>query len=184
MKKLFYLGLFLMIGSSFNTFAQDTDSTGMPGDNFDLQGALELFKQSKNLEEFEKKLNTESNGVNNLDLDANNAIDYIRVVDNKDGDNHAILMQIPINNKESQGVAAIVIEKRTNSEAQLQIIGDETLYGEEIIMEPVDEKELKKTSGPSTLIAPTTVVFVNVWGWPCVQYMYAPSYVVWYSPYY
>ncbi|AEA45481.1 hypothetical protein [Fluviicola taffensis] len=184
MKRLFFSGLILITGLSFNTFAQSSDSTGMPGDNFDLQGALELFKQSKSLEDFEKKLNTESNGVNNLDLDGNNAIDYIRVVDKKEGDNHAVLLQIPVNSKESQDVAAIVIEKRGKSEAQLQIIGDETLYGEEILMEPIDEKETKQSLGPSILMTPTTVIFVNVWGWPCVQYMYDPFYDPWYSPYY
>lgn len=183
MKKIFFSGLIMMTVLSFNTFAQENDSTGMPGDNFDLQAALDLFKQSKNLQDFEKKLNTESNGVNNLDLDGNNTIDYIRVVDKKDGNNHAILLQVPVNKTESQDIAAIVIEKRTSNEAQLQIIGNETLYGEEKIMEPVDEKEIKKSSGPA-ILAPTTFVFVNVWGWPCVQYIYDPFYDPWFSPYY
>jgi hypothetical protein len=151
MKRLVNLGLILITGLSFSTFAQQSDSTGMPGDNFDLQAALDLFKQSKNLQDFEKRLNTESNGVNNLDLDGNNVIDYIRVVDNKDGDNHAILLQIPINKKETQDVAAIAIEKRSDSEAQLQIIGNEVLYGEEKIMEPIEEKAIKKPRGPATL---------------------------------
>lgn len=183
MKRLVNLGLILITGLSFSTFAQESDSTGMPGDNFDLQAALDLFKQSKNLEDFEKKLNTESNGVNNLDLDGNNTIDYIRVVDNKDGNNHAILLQIPISKKETQDVAAIVIEKRGDAEAQLQIIGNETLYGEEKIMEPIEEKEIKKRSGPA-LSSPTVIVFVNVWYWPCIQYIYDPFYDPWYSPYY
>lgn len=184
MKKLLFLGLILITGLSFNTFAQKSDSTGMPGDHFDLQAALDLFKQSKDLQDFEKKLNTESTGVNNLDLDGDKKVDYIRVVDNKDGNNHAILLQIPINKKEVQDVAAIMIEKRSNSEAQLQIVGDETLYGEETIMEPIEEKEIKKSSRPDALSSPTTIVFVNVWYWPCVQYIYDPYYDPWYSPYY
>lgn len=184
MKKLIFLGLIMLGVPAFNTFAQDGDSTGMPGDNFDLQGALQLFKQSSTLEEFERKLNTESNAVNNLDLNGDNAIDYIRVIDKKEGDNHAIVLQIPVNSKESQDVAAIVIEKRSKSEAQLQIIGNETLYGEEKIMEPTEERAVKQT-GPSAYSAvPPTFVFVNVWGWPCVQYIYDPFYDPWYSPYY
>jgi hypothetical protein len=177
------LGLILLAGPTFNTFAQESDSTGMPGDNFDLQGALNLFKESKNLEDFEKKLNTEATHVNNLDLDGDNKIDYIRVIDKKDGDNHAILLQVPVNKKENQDIAAIAIEKRSDKEAQLQIIGNETIYGEETIMEPIDEKEINRSSGPATLSAPV-VVFVNVWYWPCVQYMYDPFYDPWYSPYY
>ena len=184
MKRLVYLGLIMVTGLSFNTFAQESDSTGMPGDNFNLAGALNLFKESKNLEDFEKKLNSESSKVNNLDLDGDNKIDYIRVIDKKEGDNHAILLQVPINKKESQDIAAIAIEKRSDKEVQLQIIGNEVIYGEETIMEPIDEKEIKKSSGPATLNSPTVVVFVNVWYWPCVQYMYDPFYDPWYSPYY
>lgn len=184
MKRLVYLGLIMVTGLSFNTFAQESDSTGMPGDNFSLAGALNLFKESKNLEDFEKKLNTQSNKVNNLDLDGDNKIDYIRVIDKKDGESHAILLQIPINKKENQDIAAIAIEKRSDKEAQLQIIGNETIYGEETIMEPIDEKEIKKSSGPATLSSPTVVVFMNVYYWPCVQYIYDPFYDPWYSPYY
>ncbi|MNJ92114.1 hypothetical protein D3C87_97720 [compost metagenome] len=184
MKRFIYLGLILMTASSFSTFAQQSDSTGMPGDHFDLQGALNLFKQSKNLEDFEKKLNTESNEVNNLDLDRNYSIDYIRVVDKKDGENHAILLQIPVSKSETQDVAVIMIEKRGDKEAQLQIVGDPTLYGEETIMEPVEEKEIQKSNKPSTLMGPTAFFYVNVWSWPCVQYIYDPFYDPWYSPYY
>ena len=184
MKRLVHLGLIMITGLSFNTFAQESDSTGMPGDNFDLQGALNLFKQSKNLEDFERKLNTESNKVNNLDLDGNNQIDYIRVIDKKDGDNHAILLQIPVSKQENQDVAAIVIEKRNASEAQLQIIGNEVLYGEEKIMEPFNEREVKSTGPAADYAAPPAVIFVNVWGWPCVQYIYDPFYDPWFSPYY
>lgn len=183
MKRLVYLGLILLAVPTFNTFAQESDSTGMPGDNFDLQGALNLFKESKNLEDFEKKLNSEASHVNNLDLNGDNKIDYIRVIDKKDGNSHAVLLQIPVNKKENQDIAAIVIEKKSDKEAQLQIIGNETIYGEETIMEPIDEKEIKKSSGPATLSAPV-IVFVNVWYWPCVQYIYDPFYDPWYSPYY
>ena len=47
----------------------------------DLSAVAELFKNSKNLEEFEKGLNDTDKGINNLDLDENNEIDYLRVVE-------------------------------------------------------------------------------------------------------
>ena len=34
-----------------------TDQTGMPGDNFSLEGTLELFKKAKSPEHFEELLN-------------------------------------------------------------------------------------------------------------------------------
>lgn len=41
---------------SINSNAQgemEADSTGLPGDNFSLEGAIELFKQASSPEEFE-----------------------------------------------------------------------------------------------------------------------------------
>ena len=86
------------------------DSTGLPGDNFSLQGALGLLKQSKTLEEFEKKLNTKDNSVNNLDLDGNGKTDYIRVVDLEKDNAHALVLQVAVSKTEKQDVAVIEIE--------------------------------------------------------------------------
>ena len=51
------------------------DSTGLPGDNFSLQGALQMFQNASSPEEFEKMINTEGNHVNNLDLNGDGEID-------------------------------------------------------------------------------------------------------------
>lgn len=117
------------------------DSTGLPGDNFSLQGALALFKESKSLEDFEKKLNSKDNDVNNLDLDGNDKTDYIRVIDNVKDQAHAIVLQVAVNKTESQDVAVIQIEKDGESSAMLQILGDEDLYGETTIVEPAENVE-------------------------------------------
>lgn len=162
----------------------DADSTGLPGDHFSLQGALDLFKNAKSLEEFEKQLNTEGNAVNNLDLNGDGDIDYVRVVDNKDKDVHAIVLQVPVNENENQDIAVIEIEKNGNESAMLQIVGDEELYGDNTIVEPFDDKPDreggKSKMGPS--VYSTTAVIVNVWLWPSVRFIYAPAYVVWISP--
>ena len=59
------------VWSGIPLLAQQTgqDSTGLPGDNFSLQGALAIFENATSPEEFEKAINTEGNHVNNLDLD-------------------------------------------------------------------------------------------------------------------
>lgn len=159
----------------------DADSTGLPGDNFDLQGAMELFKKSASPEEFEKALNTESNYVNNLDLNGDNETDYIQVSDRADGKNHAILLQVAVNENELQDVAAILIEQTGDSAAQMQIVGDEFLYGEELVMEPYDEAS-EKSTGPSPFMQPARIVIVNVWRWPAVHFIYRPAYVPYVSP--
>ena len=53
-------GIVLNVGIAH---AQNSDSTGLPGDHFSLQGALEMFKKANSIEEFEKLINTESNNV-------------------------------------------------------------------------------------------------------------------------
>ncbi|MGB4850491.1 MAG: hypothetical protein WBP41_21365, partial [Saprospiraceae bacterium] len=126
------------------------DSTGLPGDNFSLQGALYLFQNSTSPEDFEKQLNTQSNNVNNLDLNGDNDIDYIRVIDKSDKNSHALILQVPISNSESQDIAVIELEKTGDTTAILQIVGDEDIYGEEVIVEPgAGDEEMSGNKGGS-----------------------------------
>lgn len=146
----------------------------MPGDNLDLYAVLDLFKSSKNPEAFEKSLNDKSRKINNLDLNMDGKVDYIKVVDNKDGDDHAMTLRVPVSKTESQDVAVIEIEKTGDKTVNLQIIGDEKLYGSDVVIEPKSGQE------KSGFIF--TTVAVNVWYWPMVTYIYSPGYVVYVSP--
>lgn len=159
----------------------EADSTGYPGDHFDLQGALELFKSAKSPEEYEKLLNEKNNGINNLDLNEDGDVDYIRVVDRGDQSAHALVLQAVLGDDLFQDVAVLEIERTGDQEAVLQLLGDPDLYGEELIVEPYDEKEVPRGKGPSGEFA-TEQIVVNVWFWPCVRTMWAPGYVQWVSP--
>ena len=172
------LCLFTVLSSAQGT---TPDSTGFPGDNFSLEGALGLFEEAKSLEDFEKELNTEKNHVNNLDLNDDGEIDYIRVIDNMDGDVHAIVLQAPLNATESQDIAVIEIEKTGKEEAMVQIIGDEDVYGEQKIVEPFEVQAKQKGKGPAAQFEMTRVI-VNVWFWPSVRFIYGPRYRVYVSP--
>lgn len=170
------------------TSAQQTgqDSTGLPGDNFSLQGALDLFEKVDSPEAFEKAINDESNHVNNLDLNGDGEIDYVRVMDMMDDNVHVFVLQVPVSEKESQDIAVIELEKTGDESAVLQIVGDEDIYGEEVIFEPSsddDGKDNRKGAGPS--VNPDAVyvgIVVNVWYWPSVRFVYAPAYRPWVSP--
>jgi hypothetical protein len=151
------------------------DRVEVPGDHFSLEGALELFKKSASPEEFEKLLNSSNSEVNNLDLNGDGDIDYIKVIDRNDGNVHAFILQAVISDTESQDVAVIELEKLANGKAVLQITGDEDIYGIETIIEPTEEVRIN--AGTSTA---RTVV--NVWAWPSVQYVYSPYYYGWISP--
>lgn len=178
--RFFLLASLALIFTSQFVQAQDADSTGLPGDNFSLEGALELFKKADSPEAFEKLLNTESNNVNNLDLNEDGEIDYVRVVDNMDNDVHALVLQVPVGESESQDIAVIELEKTGSDEVILQIIGDEDVYGEQTIVEPFENEA--KESGKNGPHVTVERIVVNVWGWPCVRFVYAPGYRVWVSP--
>ncbi len=163
------VNLLFVFGLGAFSFAQETDSTGLEGDNLDLNGVLELFKESKDVEDFEKKLNTESNGVNNLDLNQDGEVDYIRVVDHADSNAHSLALQVPVTETESQDVAVVEMEEVEEDKVHLQVIGDSELYGEDYMIEPADEKN------------PSVVVNVNTWR--PVKYIYGRRYTAWRSPY-
>lgn len=170
------LSLIVFALISFSGWANaQTDSTGNAGDNLDLFAVMDLFKKSQNLEEFEKALNTENNGVNNLDLNKDGKVDYIHVMEYADSSAHAIVLQVAVNETEKQDVATIELDQVGDQEVNAQIVGNDDLY-DNYIVEPTDDKSDVKSE--------KTHVVVNVWTWPCVRYIYTPGYVVWHSPWY
>ena len=185
------LGLFFVQSVVLAQDNPSNESNGLPGEQFSLQGALQMFKNSTSVEDFEKALNTESNSVNNLDLNNDGDIDYIRVIDKSDDNAHALILQAIVSDKESQDVAVVEIEKNGQESAMLQIVGDEELYGEKIVIEPSGDEEKSgfefnygqgnyMAGGPSAVIGQQ--VFVNVWFWPSVRFIFAPAYRPWVSP--
>lgn len=186
----FPLLILTLLGLSAKAQNNSDDSTGLPGDNFSLQGALAMFQKASSPEEFEKMLNTEDNHVNNLDLNGDGDIDYIRVIDKSDGKDHVFVLQVPVSEKESQDIAVIELEKSGDQYATLQIVGDEDIYGEQKIVEPGeetgDQMDDNNSNGPSynqnDIYTEPNRVVVNVWFWPCVRYVYVSTYTLWVSP--
>lgn len=140
MKKfIFIFALIAGFTKSVGAYAQKIekgDSLGLPGDNLNLYAVLDLFQQCETFEEFEKKLNQEDSKINNLDLNNDGKTDYIKVIDNKNGDAHAVVLQVPISEKENQDVAVIEIDKDKKGNVTVQIVGNEDLYGKDYIVEP------------------------------------------------
>lgn len=187
------VGLYLQ---TVNLFAQGklnelppeafSDSTGWMGDNFSLEGALELFQKAKELEEFENRINDPESHINNLDLNEDGVVDYVRVLDNQMGMEHAIVLQVPVNANETQDIAVIEISKVSNDSAIVQIIGDQEVYGANYILEPTAEwdRAINQSKGPCFAEYMPVRWVMNVWYWPCIQFIYRPQYKPWNSPYY
>jgi len=185
----FAIAITALLAAAGAVNAQNTapqDSTGLPGDNFSLAGALDMFHKAANTEEFEKLINNPDNNVNNLDLNQDGEVDYIRVIDKQENNSHAIILQDIISETESQDIAVIELEKTGDNNAVVQIVGDEDIYGQQTIVEPLEQVNPTTTTTRTTTAtaapATRTRVIVNVWAWPAVRYMYAPAYTVWSSP--
>ena len=165
----------------------DTTLLGLPGDNLDLYAVLDVFQESKTIEEFEKTLNDEKKGINNLDLNLDDKVDFIKVETKQDKNDFIFVLQVYVLEKEIQDVAVITVSKDKEEKVAIQIIGDKNLYGENYVIEP------KPAATPNPgYTAPDTVVVVNqptntvvvVESAPVVQYIYSPVYVPYYPPYY
>jgi hypothetical protein len=174
---------------------QNEDYLGLPGDNLNLYAVMNLFQESKTLEEFERNLNDENSRINNLDLNGDNMIDYINVFDIANGNVHNIVMQVAINQKEKQDVAVFTVERDKKGNVMIQLTGDEDLYGANYIIEPVYDEggesgtpnpgytgNASTVNGRNVVVVKTTVV--EVARWPLVTYIYDPGYVVWRSSWY
>jgi hypothetical protein len=170
---------------------KDTTLLGLPGDNLDLYAVLDNFQKSKTIEEFEKILNLESTGINNLDLDLDNKVDFIKVITKKDGDDFTFILQDDVSKTETQDVAVIIVSKDKDGKITMQIIGDELLYGKNYIVELKETKTPSSTPNPAytgenpvVVEVPATTTTVVVQSAPIVQYVYSPAYVPYYPPYY
>ena len=171
------LVLFIII---FSHFGLSQDNKSLIGDDFSLENTLEVFKSSASLSAFEKSINTEGNTVNNLDLNEDGEIDFLIVTEDFTNDAHAIVISAIVSNSETQDVAVVEIEKTGYKDAMLQIVGDELLYGDGKIVEPIQENIQIKGSGPYSPDLYNRIT-VNVWGWPSVSALYSPRYIIYRS---
>lgn len=107
-------------------------------EQLDLRTVATLFAESKDLEEFEQKLNNPETAFSNLDLNGDGQVDYLRVVESSTGSQHLILIQAVLAKDIFQDVATLYVEKdEATSQVSLQVIGDSYIYGDNYIIEPV-----------------------------------------------
>lgn len=196
MKKLNFVLIISLLFTNFALNAQyayddqaydDSFYPGYQGDDFSLEGALEVFKNSRNIEAFEFDINNQDRYVNNLDLNNDGRIDFIRVSDQSESPTvRLVVMQAVLGRGDVQDIAVIAIEKTGRRTATLQIIGDEYLFGPDMIIEPSDieyRNDRYGRGGPNGNIIGSRF-FINVYYWPSVRSLYRNSYRFYRSPYY
>ena len=89
-KTAILMAFFLAAVIQVQAQSQTPKSLGLPGDNFNLYAALKVFQESKTLEAFERSINDPEKKINNLDLNGDDQIDYIRVEDKVKDNVHSI----------------------------------------------------------------------------------------------
>ena len=106
-------------------------------DNLDLRAVASIFGESRNLEDFERRLNDPELQISNLDLNNDNQVDYLRVIETVEQRTHVIIIQSVLDRDIYQDVATIDVEKDYNNRISVQIVGNEFMYGSNYIYEPV-----------------------------------------------
>lgn len=188
--QMYHLMLSLLIFSSGVLSAQNREAErlNLPGDNLNLYAVINLFQDCKTIEEFEKKLNDPEQMINNLDLNNDGKVDYIMVMDYSEGNLHNIVLRVAMNAHEDQDVAVIIVEKQSDGSVIVQIIGDETLYGKDYIIEPnyaeTPNPGYKGNTNYNSSSSVSTTTYYEVSEWPVVVHIYEPYYTSWYSPWY
>ncbi len=129
-------------------------------ENLSLQVVADIFGESSNVEDFEKRLNDPESAISNLDLNGDGEVDYLRVVEKEEGDKRIVYVQAAVTEDTFKNVASLVVVKDKNNEVDVKVVGDDAIYGKNYVIVPAFRR----------------VPAVVSWFW-------APSYRIWVSPY-
>ena len=97
-------------------------------DGLNLELLLPLVKEAENAEDLEKKINAEK-GINNLDLNNDGKVDFIKVTEFGSKDAYGFSLTTFPEEGQEQEVATITIKKE-GEEAQVQVAGNQQIYGQ------------------------------------------------------
>lgn len=157
--------LFIGLSFSYNLFAQDVTTIEATSedisDNLDLEAVASIFGESKDLEDFEKRLNDPKIQISNLDLNNDNEVDYLRIMETAEKNVHSISIQAVIGKDQYQEVAVIDVQKDSSGAQKVQVVGHVDMYGPNYYITPV---------------YPVVPVFFT--------FFWVASYRPWYSPWY
>jgi hypothetical protein len=105
-------------------------------DNLDLRIVSSVFGDSRNLQDFERRLNDSKLQISNLDLNYDGQVDYLRVIESVEQRTHIVIIQAVLNRDIYQDIATIEVEKFWNNNVHIQVVGNSFFYGSNYIYEP------------------------------------------------
>lgn len=176
--KITHITLFALLTIS-QVFAQDVTTVRANNsdisDNLDLKAVASIFGDSRDLEDFERRLNDPEIQLSNLDLNGDNRVDYLRVIEATENNTHLIIIQSVLGEDTFQDVATIEVEKGRGNNVQVQVVGDVYMYGQNYIYEPV---YVSRPVIYDVFWASSYRPYYSPWYWG-----YYPTYYTYWSPY-
>lgn len=94
----------------------------------DLNATTELAKKAKDAADFERLLNSQAEAVNNIDLNDDNKVDYIKVTEYGSGERRGFSLTTELAAGKTQEIATIDFKREAGS-ATVQTTGNPSLYG-------------------------------------------------------
>ena len=139
MKRLLPLSLILFLpfltncgnNDRYNNYYEVSvaQTTHFAASGLDLQAVGDLVKKAKDGPDFERLLNDSKTAINNLDLDEDGDVDYIKVTEYGEGDTRGFSLTVDLSEEEEQEIATIEIEKTGTETATVQTHGNQHIYG-------------------------------------------------------
>lgn len=105
-------------------------------DNLDLEAVASIFGECEDVEDFERRLNDPKIQINNLDLNGDGEVDYLRVMETGSGNTHTLSIQSVLGRDQYQEVATIDVVKDKSKKTQVQVVGNVDMYGPNYYVTP------------------------------------------------
>jgi hypothetical protein len=143
-------------------------ANALPG--FNVNNFANLVKKTSNPTQLESAINAPDNDINNLDLDKDGKVDFLKVVESKD----KLQVVDDVNNTDSVNVATLnITPNQTNDRADLQIQGNPTYCGQDYYYH--------SSFGLGDMLLLSYLLSPHRYYYPMYHYGYYPSYYHSYS---
>ncbi|MBR5237381.1 MAG: hypothetical protein IKV26_01580 [Paludibacteraceae bacterium] len=167
---IFLLGILLAtIGVSAQQTVTVQAQNYQVSDNLDLEAVAITFGESKNVEDFEYRLNDPDNRISNLDLNNDGYVDFLRVVEVEEKGTHLIVIQAVIGQDLYQDVASLIVEGTNKTSATVTIVGNRDIYGNNYVIVP---RYAVRPVIFDWFWLPTYAVYRSTWYWNYYPHYY------------